>query len=192
MYREKTSKKFFDNDGWHSISQQKNRPPGAFGWKSTTKGIDCNDKDSTKTYNCSDDLPTITWFLDMDGDGYFAAGKMATTSPGAGWVANTTKSPDCNDNLFSADNSVCSVVGAVTPDPTPKTTWYYDGDGDGFVNGAIEPKEAETSPGTKWVKVTDGKDFDCDDTNPAIGNCKMETKDCTTVANTRGLKPQLC
>jgi len=109
----------YDGDGWHSISQQKNRPPGAFGWKSTTKGIDCNDKDSTKTYNCSDDLPTITWFLDMDGDGYFAAGQMATTSPGAGWVANTTKGPDCNDNLFSADNSVCSVA---TPTPCTNKT----------------------------------------------------------------------
>lgn len=90
--------------------------------------------------------------------------------------------------MFSADNSVCSVVGAVTPDPTPKTKWYWDGDRDTYVDGATVPQEAETSPGAGWVKVTDGKDFDCDDTNPLIGNCKMETKDCTTDANTRGIE----
>lgn len=99
----------YDGDGWHSVSQQKDRPPGAFGWKSTTNGIDCDDKDSEKTYNCSDALPIKGWFLDNDRDGYFAELQIGTTKPTTpgNWTDVMTKGEDCNDNLFSEDNSVC-------------------------------------------------------------------------------------
>ena len=44
---------------------------------------------------------------------------MAATSPGSGWTTTMTKGSDCNDNLFSADNSVCSVQTPTTPPATP-------------------------------------------------------------------------
>jgi hypothetical protein len=43
----------------------------------------------------------------MDGDGYFAAGQMASSSPGPGWTSTMTKGPDCDDTKFSATND-CS------------------------------------------------------------------------------------
>ena len=105
----------YDNDGWHSVSQQKSTPPGAFGWKSTTKGIDCNDKDSTKTYDCSTAAPVIIpWFVDKDGDGYHGNAQGATTSPGPEWTSVMTRGPDCNDGVFSADNSVCNAPCTIT------------------------------------------------------------------------------
>nr|WP_294925037.1 hypothetical protein [uncultured Flavobacterium sp.] len=108
----------FDGDGYHSYTQDKARHPGAF-WDSSTNGLDCNDKDATKTSDCSGALPLIIWFLDKDGDGYHAEGKRQTISPGPKWTSVMTKGNDCNDNLFSADNSVCSVA---TPTPCTNKT----------------------------------------------------------------------
>jgi len=175
-----------DNDGYFAIVQPGTRKPTTPGnWTSVmTKGPDCDDTNPAIGI-CSAMPSLLNYYIDYDGDGYDSGTITSTTSLGAPYKTST-KGKDCNDNIYSADNSVCSVVGAVTPDPTPKTKWYWDGDRDTYVDGATVPKEAETSPGAGWVKVTDGKDFDCDDTDPLIGNCKMESKDCTTDANTRG------
>ena len=58
------------------------------------------------------------WFEDKDHDSYHAQAKGATTSPGSDWT-NSTKGPDCNDEVASADNSVCVAQTPTTP-PAPK------------------------------------------------------------------------
>ncbi|MDR7211650.1 hypothetical protein [Flavobacterium piscis] len=110
----------FDGDGYHSYTQDKARHPGTF-WNSSTKGLDCDDKDATKTTDCSGNLPLKGWFLDNDRDGYFAEVQTSTTKPTTpgNWTDVMTKGPDCNDAVASADNSVCSVA---TPTPCTNKT----------------------------------------------------------------------
>ncbi len=107
-----------DGDGYHSNSQSRATCPGS-GWcNTTTKGLDCDDNKYDLTNNCSGELPIIGWFLDMDGDGWHATAQGARTSPGPEWTSVMTKGLDCNDNLYSLDNSVCSV----TPPPCTNKT----------------------------------------------------------------------
>jgi hypothetical protein len=71
------------------------------------------------------------WFLDNDRDGYHAAVIVATSRPAASgnWTSVMTKGMDCNDNLYSADNSVC-----VTPTTPPCTNKVVCPAGYSFLN----------------------------------------------------------
>ncbi|MGS2765306.1 hypothetical protein [Sinomicrobium sp. M5D2P9] len=108
-----------DGDGWHSASRESASAtcPG-LGWcNNTTKGLDCDDTDPTKTYDCSDpQAPTVTWFLDKDGDGYFAAGQWASSSPGPGWTTANPKGPDCDDTSFNLTTNCTACEKGKIPD----------------------------------------------------------------------------
>ena len=59
-------------------------------------------------------------FFDNDND-YFAMVQMSSTkpiTPAGNWTDVITNGPDCDDNLFSADNSVC----VATPPPCTNKT----------------------------------------------------------------------
>jgi hypothetical protein len=101
-----------DGDGYHSSTQQKATPPGVL-WRFSTKGEDCNDNDAA-IHSCSSTI--IPWFLDNDFDGYHAAVQPGTSKPTTqgNWTSVMTKGPDCNDGVFSADNSACSAPCTIT------------------------------------------------------------------------------
>ncbi len=52
--------------------------------------------------------PPVTWYLDLDGDGYFSSTQAACTSPGTGWtsVIPPGGSGDCNDDPLNGGQAV--------------------------------------------------------------------------------------
>ena len=125
---------------------------------------------NTSTYECE-----YTHYLDNDGDGYGDANSSKETSNKneVGYVSDNT---DCNDNLFSSDNSTCDCGSNGTLNTsTYKCDYkhYKDGDGDGFGdpnNYKVTNHESEIG------YVFDNTD--CDDTDDEITtqcNCQAPT-----------------
>ena len=130
-------------------------------------GLD-NDCDGAVDLPLPDELET--WYADGDGDGY---GDAATTVEACaappGFVANSL---DCDDSRTlvrpgaaevcdGLDNDCDGTVdgeGALYP-----STWWPDGDGDGFGDEGGAPVEACDAP--DGYAGTDG---DCDDEDPAV------------------------
>ncbi len=103
-----------DTDGYFAIVQPGTSKPTSPGnWTSTmTNGPDCDDTNPTIGM-CSAMPPLLTYYMDNDGDGYDNGTITSTTNLGAPYKT-TTKGLDCNDNVFSADNSVCVAPCATT------------------------------------------------------------------------------
>ena len=101
------------------------------------------------------DCTLMTWFHDVDGDGYGSPSDTidACVLPD-GYVSNDA---DCDDS---------------DADLNPKTTWFLDGDGDGYGDGATTAASCEKPDGY----VVD--DTDCDDILPGVNPGAQE--DCDT------------
>ena len=134
----------------------------------------------------------LTWYFDGDGDGYGSTIFMACSAPSSSYVS---ASGDCDDGDSSSypgapetcdgDDNDCDgatdEAGAIG-----ETTWYYDGDGDGFPGSAVSVSACEApadhlpAPGV-WdcddsdyyrnpdvEEVCDGVDWDCDGSDTEI------------------------
>ncbi len=104
------------------------------------------------------------WFADADGDGFGdAADRVEACTAPAGRVADDT---DCDDSLATVNpdaTEVCNGLdddcdGGIDDDAIDESTWFVDGDGDGFG----DPTTATTSCFAPPLGVSDGTD--CDDT----------------------------
>lgn len=94
--------------------------------------------------------PMKAWYLDDDGDGYFATGVSAREKP-EGNYTESTLGYDCDDtNPFKNVGSDCGYK-----------MWYLDWDGDGYHS---DTNESADSPGIGWVLTTLG--VDCDENDP--------------------------
>ena len=134
----------------------------------------CNGKDDDcdGTIDGPDSADLQTWYLDADGDGYgdLDAPVQACTQPSAA-VTDTT---DCDDGDFSVNPAATEVCNAIDDDcdghiddadpsldSATGTTWYTDGDGDGY-GGA----------GSVWACIqpsgTTATASDCDDATAAV------------------------
>jgi Putative metal-binding motif len=173
-----------DGDGYGDPASPRTActQPGGY----VTEPVDCNDNDilsypggveicDGNDNDCNgqvdDDVaePTI-WYQDYDGDGYGnAAEELASCATPSGYVDNNL---DCNDTNAAqspglpelCDGSVdenCSgsvdEAGALGG-----TTYYQDGDGDGF--GGPNTQDSCTRPGG-YTTAND----DCDDSDASIG-----------------------
>jgi hypothetical protein len=113
--------------------------------------------------------PVVSWYADVDGDTY---GDALTSVQGACGPDNTwvTDDRDCDDgdaNIHPDAVEICNGLdddcNAEIDEVLPATTWYADGDGDGYgdpesvVDAGCQPDEGF---------VTDAGD--CDDDNPAV------------------------
>ena len=108
-----------------------------------------------------------TWYFDNDRDGYHGDTQDSVDSPGSNWGL-TTKGLDCDDDIWSADNTNCEA----------KKTWYLDNDTDGF---HFQAKQAEISPGTKWKDTTRG--IDCNDARYNVANDCSTANPCAEIKN---------
>ncbi len=157
----------FDNDG--------------DGWAACA---DCNDTDAdvspdaAERCNALDDdcnglvddggLPTQTWWLDFDGDGWGRAStSLAACTRPDGYSAVDTDCddtdaalhPDAAEACDGADNDCDALVDE--PDRFGNDRWYTDADGDGHGDPAVW--EASCTPIADTVSAGD----DCDDADPA-------------------------
>ncbi len=131
----------------------------------------CNgvDDDCDGTVDEDDAGDAATWYLDADGDGYGldTATDVACDQP-SGFAAT---GGDCDDGDASVNPAAaedCDGVdndcdGDTDEDPEGETTWYEDGDGDGYGDDSTGATSCE-SPGSGHV-TTGG---DCDDTDSSV------------------------
>ena len=120
-----------------------------------------------------------TWYLDADGDGYGDTDQavVACEAP-AGAVANAT---DCDDADFDVNPSASEVCNGIDDDCDGLTddadasldantgsTWYADGDADGF-GDATNTTRACTQPSGFTGDATD-----CDDSAAAVNPAATE------------------
>ncbi len=119
----------------------------------------------------------IVWFSDNDGDGF---GDPLSLQLGCQLPPDaTTDGSDCNDNdatAFPGAPEVCDGAdndcnGISDDDAIDATSWYLDGDGDGFGDPAVELISCIPVIGAVLV------DGDCDDGDPAVNPAGTELCD---------------
>ena len=132
--------------------------------------------------------PSITWYVDADGDTYGDindGGTVSTVKP-SGYVANNT---DCDDdvNTGSAINPAAAEVENGADDNCNGVidegfaTYYKDMDGDGYGSSTFTH---DGKPDDSWVLT----DTDCDDRNAdiyptAVERGNLKDDDCDTVVD---------
>ena len=150
---------------------------------------DTLDNDCDGTIDGADATDATAWFADVDGDtfGNAAASLLACSQP-TGMVVDAT---DCDDTAISintAGTELCNNAdddcdGTVDEaDASDASTWYSDGDGDGFGDGAAPVVACDQPAGT----VTDATD--CNDASalayPGLAElCDALDNDCDTVVD---------
>ena len=120
--------------------------------------------------NCSgavdEGLPTHVWYRDADGDGYGVTGEsVQNCQQPSGYVSNPSDCNDANTAIRPGVEEVCDGVdnncsGVV--DEGVKTTFYRDGDSDGYGN-AGQSTLACSQPSGYVANTTD-----CNDANSGI------------------------
>jgi hypothetical protein len=143
-------------------------------------------------------VDVLTFYADTDGDGYGdAASPTAACAPPGGYVADAT---DCDDSTASRSPAAAEVcdVGDVDEDcdgltddgdssATGQTSWYVDGDADGYGDEGASPVHACDQP-VGYARNNDDCDDDNAARNPAGRHCPstLDTTDAT--ASFTGLK----
>jgi large repetitive protein len=146
---------------------------------------DDNDCDGLTDDDDGGVVGTSTWYRDQDGDSYGDSGRStsACTAP-SGYVADSS---DCDDNDASAYPGAAELCDGTDndcdgttdeSDAADASTWYGDGDGDGYGNASLTQRacsapsgyvsdssdcddgDAGIHPGA--TEVCDGDDNDCD------------------------------
>ncbi len=146
---------------------------------------ECDGKDNNCDGSVDEGWPTDAWYRDVDGDGHGGPDEfIASCYQPAGYAeswrdcddADATVHPDADEVCDGKDND-CD--GTVDPDTSvDATTWYTDGDGDGFGD-----------PATGWTSCSDpgtpDNGDDCDDGDAGINpdaaeSCNGVDDDCDT------------
>jgi len=145
----------------------------------------CDDLDN----NCDGDVdePSAidagTWYADTDGDGFGDAtdSEVACDEP----VGRVDDNTDCDDSdkFVNPDaDEVCDDVdnncdGVTDDDAIDRTTWYDDGDGDGYGNSARTLEQCDQPSG--YVDVAGDCDDSDGDANPGADEyCDGHDDDC--------------
>jgi hypothetical protein len=133
-----------------------------------TEPGDCNDTSATTSpgaaercdlidNDCDDEIDEgvlVTWYADSDGDGYGAADAMVEScDPGPGYVADDRDCDDTDPAAHPGGLEFCDGVDndcddAVDEDAIDMTTWYTDGDEDGFGDGSSAVEACDAPAGT--------------------------------------------
>ena len=150
----------------------------------------CNgvDDDCDGATDEDDAADASTWYADADIDGYgdAATSSTACTQPG-GTVSDSTDCDDTDGAVNPAATELCNGVdddcdGATDEDDASDvTTWYIDGDGDGYGDSATSTDACVAPSG--FVAIASSDDEDCDDldasANPGASElCDGTDNDC--------------
>ncbi|HNM24075.1 MAG TPA: MopE-related protein, partial [Saprospiraceae bacterium] len=172
-----------DGDGYGNaaVSTQACTAPAGY----VTDNTDCNDANgaihpgaaevcNNLDDNCDgqvDEGLGLTWFLDVDGDGYGGTAYtiVACMQPD-GYAATGDDCDDNNPAVHPGLTEVCNgldddcdgLIDDADPDVTGQPLWYADADGDGFGNAAATLAACAQPAGY----VSDNTD--CNDANAAI------------------------
>ncbi len=186
-----------DADGYGNSGYTTNScDPGA-GWADNAE--DCDDTDPAVhpaaeeicngiDDDCDEEIDEgldVPWYADTDGDGYGDASvSTEACDAGSGWVDNAEDCDDGNASIHPAASEYCDGIdndcdGLIDDRDTAvadPTTWYYDGDGDGY---GLDHKT--------WISCDQPSGFalyggDCDDTDTAFNPAASET-DCADPAD---------
>ena len=195
-----------DNDTYGNASQTIQACSAPVGYVSNS--TDCDDNNSSVNPGATEVCNTIdddcdssidegvltTYYRDLDGDTY---GNLAQTtqacSPPIGYVSNSTDCNDSNSAIHPGATEVCNNIDedcdGFTDEGLTITTYYADGDADGYGNLAVsvnscsavvgyvtnhddcDDGDASIHPGA--IELCDGIDQDCDGT--ADDNIALQT-----------------
>ena len=117
---------------------------------------------------------SATWYTDADGDGYGDTSSAVTTcSPPSGTVSTGGDCDDTDATINPGATETCDGVdedcnGLVDDGAFGLSTWYSDGDGDGYGDTSSAVSACSTPTG---MIATGG---DCDDTDPLINPAATE------------------
>ncbi len=114
-----------------------------------------------------------TWYLDSDGDGYGdAADSVESCGAPAGYVADATDCDDADPSVSPGAIEACNGLDDdCDGDADDGTSWYPDGDGDGYGDAAATPALCDGGSGL----LADASD--CDDGDAAISPAAEELCD---------------
>ncbi len=149
----------------------------------------CNgvDDDCDGTIDEDDAVDVSTWYADSDSDSYGDASVSdIDCSQPTGYVADSTDCDDAEPTTYPGADEYCDGVdndcdGDIDEDSAvDASTWYEDGDGDGYGEATVSDVECNAPSGY----VAD--DTDCDDNEPttypgADEYCDGVDNDCDTV-----------
>jgi hypothetical protein len=132
---------------------------------------DAEDNDCDGVINEDDAIDALTWYADLDEDGFGNPDVSAVScDPPMGWVADATDCNDTDPNIHPRASEVCNhvdddcdgFVDAKDPDLTDQPTWYFDSDDDGYGDPG---DSVVTCDGPEGYVIAGG---DCDDSNDTI------------------------
>ncbi len=146
----------------------------------------CNDLDDDCDGLADDGVATQTYYRDADADGFGAAASaVVDCAQPTGYVVAAGDCDDLNPARRPGATEVCNLVDDdcdAQTDEGVKTTFYRDGDGDGF--GAAAPTSQACTAPAGFAALTG----DCDDTNAArkpgaVEVCNDLDDDCDGLAD---------
>ena len=184
-----------DGDGYGDASDSVDACEAPSGY--TDDATDCDDGDAavhpaaTETCNGVDDdcdgltddddggvVGTTTWYRDGDGDGYGDSSRSVDSCDApSGYVADATDCDDADAGSYPGGRETCDGAdndcdGTVDEDDAvDASTWYADGDSDGYGNSSLTQTACSAPSG--YVSTS----TDCDDRDAAVYPGATETCD---------------